>query len=92
MESINIKMKSVDTMEDKIFKKIREIGLVSTDISTVVEDCHALAIAICVGNTSLIYGALAYLRSGVGFKNNPTNTPQKWHELYDWANEQFPEE
>lgn len=67
MESISIKMKSVDTMEDKIFKKIREIGLVSTDISTVVEDCHALAIAICVGNTSLICGALAYLRSGVGF-------------------------
>ena len=64
MEDIIIRTKDVYTMEAKISKKIKEIGLVSTDISAVIDDCRALAIAICVGNTTLVCGAFEYLSDG----------------------------
>lgn len=91
MEDIIIRTKDVYTMEAKISKKIKEIGLVSTDISAVIDDCRALAIAICVGNTTLVCGAFEYLSGGVWFFD-PDNTSEKWRELYGWVMEQFNEE
>ena len=84
MANFIIDEKKVQESYERVALKMHEIGFVNHDHATLSADLNALAIALTVGNESLIYGAFEYLMSGVGFKMATPSLLAKKRELYSY--------